>query len=87
LFLRVFQVTDSPFVKRFKTFCLFDKAFLPLVSVFLAFVTTLKESFANNDLNIQFTPSFMALIKVTNFASISNYPKVLYGILKIFYSQ
>ena len=41
LFLRVFQVTDSPFDKRFKTFCLFDKVFLPLVSVFFALVTTL----------------------------------------------
>src|SRR6056300_940331 len=84
LLLKVFQDTAAPFDKRFKTFCLFDKAFLPLVLDFFDFDTTFIVSFENNDLNIIFTPYYIvALIKVTNFASISNYPKVLYGILKI----
>ncbi len=52
LFLNVFQDTETPLPKRLRTFCLFDKAFLPLVSVFLDFDTTLKESFVNNDLNV-----------------------------------
>src|SRR5210317_2323286 len=88
LLLNVFQETAAPLDKRFKTFCLFDIVFLPLVDTFFDFDTTLIESFENNDLNIIFTPYYIvALIKVTNFASISNYPKVLYGILKICCSQ
>src|SRR6056300_288426 len=90
LLLNVFQETAAPLDKRFKTFCLFDIVFLPLVDTFLDFETTTNVSFdfENNDLNIIFTPYYIvALIKVTNFASISNYPKVLYGILKICHSQ
>jgi hypothetical protein len=52
LFLKVFQVTDSPFDKRFKTLTLFDKVFLPLVDFLLDFDTTLNESFLNKNLNI-----------------------------------
>src|SRR6056300_268571 len=88
LVLKVFQDTGAPLDNRFKTFCLFDKVFLPLVDTLFDFDTTFIVSFENNDLNIIFTPYYIvALIKVTNFASISNYPKVLYGILKICCSQ